>query len=925
LDNSGNVIVTGYFTSPSVNAGGTILNLTGKQDVFLMKFSGSGDLTWAKSFGESDRLFELPRVKSDADDNLYLIFSEGYAYSRLMVFNADGQILNNITQKDVRFTDLEISGSDMYLAGTDEADFGSGQTFHDACLVKTDLLGNLKWLIYGTAEDSKGTSNVVDISVGSDGSIYLLGTLNKYAVWGDITLTDLGFVVFITKVNPDAGQIYWTKRLEVSNNTYKPFMQLTMDETDNLFLSGYTGVSASFGSVNIDPGNFILKCNSAGTGLWSENLDFKPIGICYRSGRIIASGYDQYWNMIVSRYSSDAALEYSTDFRSNSGTGTISGMEADSAANLYSYGTLTGNGEIFGTNYQNFKGCFLSKHNSRGEPLWIKLIEGGQAGTYTFGNSFVLNRKNNCLYMIGNVIDTLETDAGNLLKTDADQFLAKYSTDGTCEWVKPLKGFDIYAADVTSDGAGNVILSGGDIGNVTIGDTSLTGVTHKTAYVAKFDINGTRKWAFKISNTNMIYIAITSTDKNNMIYFTGEFHAGTINFNGTNFNTNNTSEGNVLYAKMDPNGNLLWVKTFGRSTKWRYYSWPVNMVTDPQGYSYMSGWHGDSIYFDDHLLTRPYNDPDKFRFNFFVAKINPSGNIEWIKSIFEENYDYNYNEFELDDMGNCYMIAKFTDTIYFENDYTVPNIGTGDLFIAKYLPDGDIHWVKTIESSTGTNWIQGLAVIDSLSLFTGGYFSRDLFFDAITLQSYNSNGFIALLSQDRLNCMQVSGTFSDYVCPGKNDGYIDISVTGGNPPFTYSWSNGETTEDLQDLSSGQYDVTVIDNKSCIVNRSFILDSVMPYEVAELCDEETIGMIVKPSDQQLTIYPNPFKDRTIIEFSNPGNTSWRLVITDLAGKVVRTESNITSGEYEMDRGNLVPGTYIIEIRGENVYRGKLVVE
>lgn len=1100
LDNSGNIIVTGYFTSPSVNAGGTILNLTGKQDIFIMKFSGSGDLTWAKSWGESERLFEGPRVKSDADNNLYLIFSEGYAYSKLMVFNADGQILNNHTQEDVRFTDLEISGSDMYLAGTDEADLGSGQTFHDACLVKTDLLGNLEWLIYGTAEESSGTSNALDISVGSDGSIYLLGTLNKYAVWGDITLTDLDFVVFLTKVNPEAGQIYWTKRLEFSDNTYKPFMQLTMDETDNLYLSGYTGVSVSYGSVNINPGNFILKCNSDGTGLWSENLDFKPIGIYYRSGKIIASGYDQYWNMIVSRYSSDAALEYSTNFRSNSGTGTISGMEADSAANLYSYGTLTGNGEIFGASFQNFRGCFLSKHNSRGEPVWIKLIEGGQAGTYTLGNSLALNRNNKCLYMIGNVTDTLETDAGNLLKADADQFLAKYNTDGTCEWIKPLKGFYNSSAAVTSDGAGNVILSGGEMGNVTIGDTSIAGTKDKTAYVAKFDINGNMKWAFKISSTNTIYDGITSTDKNNIIYFTGEFYPGTINFNGTIVNTNSTSEGDVLFAKMDPNGNLLWLKTFGRSTKWRYYTWPVNMVTDPQGYSYMSGWHGDSVYFDDHLLTKPYNDPKKFGYNFFVTKINPFGDIEWIKSIFEEHYDFNYNEIELDDLGNCYIIAKFNDTIYFEDDFTVPNKSSGDLFIAKYFADGDIHWVKTIEGSTGTNWIQGLAVCDSLSLFTGGYFSRELFFDPVTLKSYNTNGFIALLSQDRLNCMEVSATCSDYVCPGKNDGYIDIAVTGGTPPFTYSWSNGATTEDVQDLASGRYDVAVIDDKFCIVNKSFVLDSVIPFEGAGLCmvtvnnnnkiilvwekdydryiqsyrlyrektkdiyemiaevpfenlsvyndqtstpyefshfykmkvvdvcgdssdfspfhksihlwtavgvsgevtltwdeyqgfdyseyrifrgssltsmqqirtissssgswtdpdpptgqvfyqvqvvkpepcfptsnkaddysstasnyDEETIGMVVTPADQQLTIYPNPFKDRTLIEFSNPGKTSWRLIITDLAGKVVRTENNITSGEFELDRGNLVPGTYIIELRGEKVYRGKLVVQ
>ena len=55
-----------------------------------------------------------------------------------------------------------------------------------------------------------------------------------------------------------------------------------------------------------------------------------------------------------------------------------------------------------------------------------------------------------------------------------------------------------------------------------------------------------------------------------------------------------------------------------------------------------------------------------------------------------------------------------------------------------------------------------------------------------------------------------------------SDGFIDISVSGATPPYTYLWSNGETTEDVQNLVAGIYELTVTDFNMC--------DTVLSVEV-----------------------------------------------------------------------------------------------
>jgi hypothetical protein len=69
------------------------------------------------------------------------------------------------------------------------------------------------------------------------------------------------------------------------------------------------------------------------------------------------------------------------------------------------------------------------------------------------------------------------------------------------------------------------------------------------------------------------------------------------------------------------------------------------------------------------------------------------------------------------------------------------------------------------------------------------------------------------------DALSLSFAPSNASSPVATDGSLDVTVSGGTAPFTYSWSNGATTEDLGSVSGGLYSVTVTDANGCSINGS----------------------------------------------------------------------------------------------------------
>ncbi|MES2622743.1 MAG: gliding motility-associated C-terminal domain-containing protein [Bacteroidota bacterium] len=73
----------------------------------------------------------------------------------------------------------------------------------------------------------------------------------------------------------------------------------------------------------------------------------------------------------------------------------------------------------------------------------------------------------------------------------------------------------------------------------------------------------------------------------------------------------------------------------------------------------------------------------------------------------------------------------------------------------------------------------------------------------------------------------LNSTVTNAGCAGGNNGSIDVTIQGGVFPYSYSWNNLETTEDINGLSPGNYSVVVTDANGCTLTESFTITGSTP--------------------------------------------------------------------------------------------------
>jgi hypothetical protein len=240
-------------------------------------------------------------------------------------------------------------------------------------------------------------------------------------------------------------------------------------------------------------------------------------------------------------------------------------------------------------------------------------------------------------------------------------------SEPTKAWTK-LLGTDSYDIGwkISTGNDDSIYISGVTNGNLE-GQANQGGMS---AFITKYTSDGSTSWT-RLVNSNLWHQNDLATDINGAVSFTGSTDRS---LDGQA----NRGNGDAFITKYLSDGTLSWTRLLGSSSAESAKA----VVTNTSGEIYISGQaHGN---LDGQTNYGPAD--------IFIAKYLSNGTKSWTKLLGSNSGD-DALALTLGTDESVYVAGHISGNL---NNHT--NSGSGDAFIAKYLPDGSEAWTRLIGS-----------------------------------------------------------------------------------------------------------------------------------------------------------------------------------------------------------------------------------
>ncbi|UKN01010.1 gliding motility-associated C-terminal domain-containing protein [Paracrocinitomix mangrovi] len=320
--------------------------------------------------------------------------------------------------------------------------------------------------------------------------------------------------------------------------------------------------------------------------------------------------------------------------------------------------------------------------------------------------------------------------------------------------------------DATFDSNGDYVMTGFFTGTLNTGVGTLTTSGNTDIFIIKTNDAGNPIWAVQAGGSGVDRANGIASDAAGNTYITGYFQSsatfGSITVSGQGWE--------AYVAKIDPNGNFVWVSTMGGSNGDIGYGIDV----DNSGNVFCVGEFTGNATFGASVFNSMNGTAD-----VFVSKLDNNGTFLWTK-VGQANAADKGFEVTTDNTGNAYVIGQFSNNITFDVTHSTTLLNAG--FLIKFDASGNEQWFDHLWGAqillNDVEWRNNKVFI------TGDYQSNVLVQDVSGIQNFNGTGNYNILTARFSSTGQLdwlSSNYSDSELHSKQlciDSNNDVYLTG---------------------------------------------------------------------------------------------------------------------------------------------------